>query len=55
MPKRELPKNIPLHNQGLNYGINVCELEDHVGAKGWTSNWPTKLGFIKKNSSYKFS
>ncbi len=38
VPKRELPKNIPLHNQGLNYEINVCELEDHIGEKGWNLN-----------------
>ncbi len=38
VPKRELPKSILLHGQGLNYGTNVCELEDHVGEKGWNSN-----------------
>jgi hypothetical protein len=30
-------------------GTNVCELEDHVGEKGWSSNWLTKLGLAKKN------
>jgi hypothetical protein len=34
VPKRELPKSIRLHAQRLNYGIGVCELEDHVGEKG---------------------
>ncbi len=34
--------------QRLNYGINVCELEDRVGEKGWNSNWLTELGFTKK-------
>jgi hypothetical protein len=29
--KHMLFKNILLHLQGLNYGENVYELEDHVG------------------------
>jgi len=33
VPKHELLESIPLHDQGLNYGINICELEDHVGEK----------------------
>ncbi len=37
MPKCELPKSIPLHDLGFNFGTNVCELEDHVGEKGWSS------------------
>jgi hypothetical protein len=48
VPKRELPESIPLHNQGLNYGVKVCELEDHVGEKGLSSNWLTKLQFANK-------
>ncbi len=54
VPKRELLKSIPMHNQGLKYEASVCELEDHVGEKGMHSNWPTKLGPTKKNSSCKF-
>jgi len=38
MPKHELPKNIPLHIQRLNYGTNGCELEDPVGEKGLNLN-----------------
>jgi hypothetical protein len=38
VPKHELPKSIPLHNQGLNYGTNICGLKDHVGEKGWSLN-----------------
>jgi len=34
VPKRELLKSIPLHAQGLNYKVSICELEDHVGEKG---------------------
>jgi hypothetical protein len=34
VPKHELLENIPLHNQRLNCGINVYELEDHVGEEG---------------------
>jgi hypothetical protein len=45
--KHELPKSIPLHIQGLNYGANIYELEDNVGEKGWSLNWPTKLGHAK--------
>ncbi len=48
MPKCEMLESIPLHAQGLNCGINICELEEHVGEKGLSSNWPTKLGFAKK-------
>jgi len=33
VPKHELTKSIPLHNQGLNCEANICELEDHVGEK----------------------
>jgi hypothetical protein len=33
VPKRKLPESIPLHNQGLNFRTNICELEDHVGEK----------------------
>jgi hypothetical protein len=53
--KCELPESIPLHGQKLNYKVSICELEDHVGEKGWSSNWPTKLGAAKKKSSSKFS
>jgi len=38
VPKHELPKNIPPHDQGLNYGANVYELEDHVRERGWSLN-----------------
>jgi len=38
VPKHELTKNIPLHNERLNYKVNICELEDHVGEKGWSLN-----------------
>jgi hypothetical protein len=38
VPKHELRKSICLHAQGLNYRANVCELEDHVGEKGLSSN-----------------
>ncbi len=48
MPKRELPKSISLHAQGLNCRANVCELEDHVGEKGLNLNWSTKLGPTKE-------
>jgi len=48
VPKCELLENIPLHAQGLNYGINVCVLEDHVGEKGLNLNWSTKLGPTKE-------
>ncbi len=52
--KHELPYNIPLHSQRLNYEVNVCELKDHVGEKGWSSNWSTKLGFAKKTPPTSF-
>ncbi len=48
MPKHKLFKNIPVHGQRLNYGTNICELENHVGEKGWSSNWLTKLGLAKE-------
>jgi hypothetical protein len=48
VPKHELLENIPLHNQGLNCKVNVYELEDHVGEKGWSLNWLIKLGPTKK-------
>jgi len=48
VPKHELFENIPLHSQGLNCKVNVCELEDHVGEKGWSLKWLTKLGPTKK-------
>jgi hypothetical protein len=51
VPKHELRESIPLHGQGLNYGTNVYELKDHVGEKGWNSNWPKKLGPTKKPPS----
>jgi hypothetical protein len=48
VPKCELFKNIPLHVQKLNYGKNICGLEDHVGEEGLSLNWPLKLGPTKK-------
>jgi hypothetical protein len=48
VPKHELPKSISLHAQGLNCGVGVCELEDHVGENGLSLNWLTKLRFAKK-------
>ncbi len=30
VPKCELPENIPLYTQELNYETNVYELKDHV-------------------------
>jgi hypothetical protein len=48
VPKHELPKNIHLDTQGPNYGVGVCELEDHVGEKELKWNWPTKFGPTKK-------
>jgi hypothetical protein len=38
VPKCELPKSIPLHNQWLNFETNVCELEDHVNENGLSLN-----------------
>jgi hypothetical protein len=55
VPNHELPESNPLHGSRLNYETNICELEDHVGEKGWSSNWPTKLGPAKNDSFYKFS
>jgi hypothetical protein len=46
--KCELPKSIPLHEQGLNCGPNIYELEDHVKENGLSSNWLTKFGPAKK-------
>jgi len=46
--KAWIVESIPLHGQGLNYRINVCELKDLVGEKGWSLNWVIKLGFVKK-------
>jgi hypothetical protein len=43
-----------LHGQRLNCGAGVCELEDHVGEKGWSSNWLTKFGPIKKTPPTSF-
>ncbi len=48
MPKHKLPKSIFLHAQRLNYGVGVCELEDHVGEKWLSSNWLTKFGLSNK-------
>jgi len=38
VPKPKMFKSIPLHTQRLNYGISVCELEDHVGGNKLNSN-----------------
>jgi hypothetical protein len=38
VPKYKLPESIPLHAQRLNYGVDICELEDHVGEKGLSLN-----------------
>jgi hypothetical protein len=46
--EHELLKNILLHVQGLNYGKNVYELEDHTGEEKLNSNLPLKLGPINK-------
>ncbi len=54
MPKQKLFENIPLHAQGENRETNIYELENHVGEKGLSSNWPTKFIPTKKNSLYKF-
>jgi hypothetical protein len=43
-----LPEHIPLHAQELNYGVGICELEDHVEEKGLSSNWLTKFQPVKK-------
>jgi len=48
VPKHKLPENVFLHAQRLNCGVGVCELEDHVGEKGLSLNWSTKLGLAKK-------
>jgi hypothetical protein len=47
-PKHKLPENIPLHNQGLNYKANVCELEDHVGERDGAQIGQQSLGLQKK-------
>jgi len=54
VPKCELPKSIPLHAQGLNCGANIRELEDHVGEKGLSLNWSTRLGLAKKTHPTSF-
>jgi hypothetical protein len=33
VPKHKLPESIPLHDEGLNYGTNVCELKDMLGKR----------------------
>jgi len=48
VPKRELPKSIPLHVQGLNYRTSVCELEDHVGERDRVQISQQNLGPQKK-------
>ncbi len=48
MHKHKLFESISLHDQRLNYGINICELEDHVGEKGFSLNWPIKFRPTKK-------
>jgi hypothetical protein len=55
VPKRELPKNIPLHTPRLNYGTSIYELEYHVGEMGLSLNLVNKAWAHKKNSSYRFS
>ncbi len=54
VPKHELLESIPLHGQRSNCGINVYELEDHVGEEGKSSNWLTKLGLVKKTPFVSF-
>jgi hypothetical protein len=54
VPRYKLPKSINLHGQRLNYESNVCELEDHVGEKGWSSNRLTKFGPAKKKTLVSF-
>ncbi len=54
VPKCKLFKSIPLHSQSLNYVANVCELEDHGGEKGWSSNKLTKLGLTKETPPISF-
>jgi hypothetical protein len=46
--KRELLESISLHAQGLNCRTIICELEDHVGEKGLSSNYLTNLVLAKK-------
>jgi hypothetical protein len=53
VPKCKLPKNIPLHIQGLNCGTNICELEDLLRKRDWAWIDRQNLGFKKKNS-FKF-
>ncbi len=36
--KCELLKSILLNAQGLNYRVDICALEDHVGEKGLSLN-----------------
>jgi hypothetical protein len=38
----------------LDYETYVCELEDYVGEKGLSSNWPTKFGHAKKTPHASF-
>jgi hypothetical protein len=40
VPKHKMFESIPMHDQGLNYRKNICELEDHVGENGLSLNWP---------------
>ncbi len=55
VPNYELFESIPLHGQRLNCETNVYELEDHVGEKGWNSNYSIKLGLLKKTHFISFS
>ncbi len=48
VPKHKLLESIPQHEQGLNYGASIYELDDHVGENGLNLNWLTKLMFAKK-------
>jgi hypothetical protein len=48
VPKCELLKIIPLHVLELNYGVNIFELEDHVGEEALSSYLPPKFGPTKR-------
>ncbi len=48
VPKKELPKSIPLQAQGLNCETCIYEFKYHVGEKGLNSNLSTKFGLAKK-------
>jgi hypothetical protein len=48
VPKCTLLESIPLHVQKLNCGVNVYELEDHVGEKTLNLLLPPKLGLAIK-------